>query len=272
MIYELDLSYSDDFSLDLGWEVENDASLTSGAWERGTPNGTYFEGGQLNPGYDTSGDCGGFAFVTGNTQGAEYYSDDVDDGRTRIISPMMDLRFYDNPILNCRTWFRNTGGDNTPNDSLLIKMTNGIETVLLDYRNFETSSSTWVNHEIAFAETIELTNQMQIIIETMDMENSGHLVEAGFDKFMITTDNLSIEPNQNQIFDIYPNPSVDGEIHIDVRKQSTFLVFNISGSLLFEKNVSKGLNNLDLGFLASGTYVTYLVGDLNCYSSLWIRK
>ena len=272
LTYELDLSYSDDFSLDLGWEVESDASLTSGVWERGTPNVTYYQGGQLNPGYDASGDCGSFAFVTGNTQGAEYYSDDVDDGRTRIISPIMDLRFYDNPILNFRTWFRNMGGESTPNDSLLIKITNGIETVLLDYRTYETSSTTWANHEISFAEALELTNQMQIIIETMDMENSGHLVEAGFDKFMITSDNLGIESNQNQIFDMYPNPSSDGFVYLDVHDHSKILVHDVFGGLLFEKQVSKGLNKFDLSFLASGTYLVTLLGDINYSSSIWIRN
>ena len=142
----------------------------------------------------------------------------------------------------------------------------------MDYRTYETSSTTWVNHEISFAEALELTNQMQIIIETMDMENSGHLVEAGFDKFIITSDNLGIESNQNQIFDMYPNPSSNGFVYLDVHDHSTVLVHDVFGGLLFEKQVSKGLNKFDLSFLASGTYLINLVGDLNYSSSIWIRN
>jgi len=272
LTYELDLAYSDDFSVDLGWEVESDAGLTAGAWERGTPNGTYYQGAQLNPGYDAAGDCGSFAFVTGNTEGAEYYSDDVDDGRTRIVSPMMDLRFYDNPILNCRTWFRNTGGESTPNDSLLIKMSNGIETVLLDFRTYESSSSRWMNHEIAFAGDFEFTDQMQIIIETMDMENSGHLVEAGFDKFMITADNLGLESNQNLIFGVYPNPSDDGVLFIDSPQEAKLLISDLTGKLLFDATVSKGANTIDLAHLTLGIYVIALESELLNKSALWVRK
>ena len=61
-------------------------------------------------------------------------------------------------------------------------------------------------------------------------------------------------------------------IQFNVRDHSTFLVYDISGSLLFEDNVSKGLNKLDLSFLASGTYLINLVGDLNYSSSIWIRN
>ena len=272
LTYELDLAYSDDFSVDLGWEVESDASLTSGAWERGAPNGTYYQGGQLNPGYDASGDCGSFAFITGNTEGAEYYSDDVDDGRTRIISPMMDLRFYNNPILNCRTWFRNTGGEGAPNDSLLIKMSNGIETVLLDYRTYESSSSTWMNHEIAFSGAFEFTDQMQIIVETMDMENSGHLVEAGFDKFMITADNLGLESNHNSIFDVYPNPSIDGVLSIDSPQKAKVLISDLTGKLLFDASLFKGVNVIDLSHFVQGTYIIEFNSEELNKSTLWIRK
>ena len=36
-IFELDRAYFDDFSVDLGWVVESDASLESGIWERVIP-------------------------------------------------------------------------------------------------------------------------------------------------------------------------------------------------------------------------------------------
>ena len=54
-LVELESGYADDFALDLGWTVSGNA--TNGAWERGAPVGTTFNGQSSNPGADVSGDC-----------------------------------------------------------------------------------------------------------------------------------------------------------------------------------------------------------------------
>jgi len=271
--FELDVVYSDDFSVDLGWQTESDASLSAGEWERGVPSVTYYQGTQLNPGYDAAGDCGSFAFVTGNTEGAEYYADDVDNGRTRIISPQMDLRFHSNPILSCRTWFRNTGGDGIPNDSLLLKLSNGIETILLDYRTYESSSSTWKNHEIALSGAIEFTNDMRLIVETMDLDGSGHLVEAGFDKFMISADNLSLNPSVDSKLVVYPNPSSLGVFYIEASSPGAELtISDLSGRLIEAFILKTGSNIFDMHHLVSGSYIIELQSFGVKKTSLWIRE
>jgi len=269
--FELDVVYSDDFSVDLGWQVISDASLSAGEWERGSPNGTYYQGSQLNPGYDAAGDCGSFAFVTGNTEGVEYYADDVDNGRTRIISPTMDLRFHTNPILNCRTWFRNTGGEGTPNDSLLLKLSNGIETILLDYRTYESSSSTWKNHEISLSGSIEFTDDMHLIVETMDLDGSGHLVEAGFDKFMISADNLSLIPSETPNLSIYPNPSSLGFLFFEANSDDVDLtISDLSGRLIETFILESGINSLNMSHLVAGSYIIELQSFNGKKTSLWV--
>lgn len=270
--FELDAVYSDDFSVDLGWEVESDVSLTAGEWERGKPNGTYYQGAQLNPGYDAAGDCGSFAFVTGNTLGAEYYADDVDNGRTRIISPTMDLRYYSNAVLSCRTWFRNTGGEGVPNDSLLLKLTNGIETVLLDYRTYQSSSSAWQNHEISLDGALEFTDEMRLIVETMDLDGSGHLVEAGFDKFRLSADNLGVEDGVFSKLSLFPNPSSSGVLKIDFSQQSKLLVSDLCGKVVYSASLNSGINSIDLSFLVAGSYIVEVSIDGQSQTHLWIRK
>ena len=191
----------------------------------------------------------------------------VSGGTTRFISPLMDLTYYENPIVSFNTWFQNIGDENSE-DSLLVKLSNGLETVLIDYRTAESSTSEWLIHEVAVSGLLELTSQMQIIVEA----HSQYNLEAGFDNFLITGNNMSVVSQDHSFLNIYPNPSVDGMIQFNLRDHSTFLVYDISGSLLFEDNVSKGLNKLDLSFLASGTYLINLVGDLNYSSSIWIRN
>ena len=398
-IFELDRAYSDDFSVDLGWVVESDASLESGQWERAIP--VSYSNMSLSPNQDVDGDCGDYAFITDNGEyetvnfdvedqnwggslnseltaslihvddqinqsceptsynlsgsialikrgacqfglkalnaqnagavaviiynnnnsgqpingsgnlGAGDDSNDVtipvfsmsgasgnelvdliestgdfyatlnsdnlaisisspsylSGGNTRFISQLMDLTYYENPIVSFNTWFQNIGDENSE-DSLLVRLSNGLETVLIDYRTAESSASEWLIHEVDVSGLLELTPQMRIIVEA----HSQYNLEAGFDNFLITGNNMSVVSQDHSFLNIYPNPSVDGMIQFNVREHSTFLVYDISGSLLFEDNVSKGLNKLDLSFLASGTYLINLVGDLNYSSSIWIRN
>ena len=391
-IFELDRAYFDDFSVDLGWVIESDASLESGIWERVIP--VSYSNMSLSPNQDVDGDCGDHAFITDNgyfesvdfdienqnwggslnseltaslihvddqvnqsceptsynlfgsialikrgacefglkalnaqNAGAEaiiiynnnnsgqplgmsagnfgnnvtipvfsmsgasgnelvdltesagdfYATLNIDNltisisnsshlsggGSTRFISPLMDLTYYESPILSFNTWFQNIGDENSE-DSLLVRLSNGIETVLIDYRTAESSASEWLIHEVAVNGLLDLTSQMQILVEA----HSQHNLEAGFDKFLITSNNMSVVSQDHSFLKIYPNPSINGMIQFNVPNYSTFLIYDISGSLLFEENVSKGLNSLDLSFLAPGTYLINLVGDLNYSSSI----
>jgi len=83
---------------------------------------------------------------------------------------------------------------------------------------------------------------------------------------------LSLDSQNHSFVNVYPNPSKDGMIQFNLRDNSIFQVYDVSGSLLIEKHVFKGLNVIDLSFLASGTYLINLVGDLNYSSSIWIRN
>ena len=394
-IFELDRAYSDDFSVDLGWVVESDASLESGLWERVIPISYSSMG--LSPNQDVDGDCGDYAFITDNgeyetvdfdvedqnwggslntpltaslihvddqvNQSCEPTSynlsgsialikrgecqfglkalnaenagavaviiynnnnsgqplglgvgDDSDDvtipvfsmsgadgneivdfiesagnfyatlnsdnltisisnpsfvsgGTTRFISPLMDLTNYVDPIVSFNTWFQNIG-DEDSEDSLLVKLSNGVETVLIDYRTAESSASEWLIHDVSVGGLLELTTQMQITVEA----HSQYNLEAGFDKFLIESATMNLVSKDLSFLNVYPNPSLDGVIQLDALDHSTLLVYDISGGLLFEKQVSKGLNKFDLSFLASGTYLVTLLGDINYSSSIWIRN
>ena len=83
---------------------------------------------------------------------------------------------------------------------------------------------------------------------------------------------MNVDSHDPSFINIYPNPSLDGVIQLDALDHSTLLVYDISGGLLFEKHVSKGLTKLDLSFLSSGTYLVNLAGDLNSTTSIWFRN
>ena len=175
--------YDDGFFFDYGWTVSGDA--VAGNWERATPNETFFQNNLYTPSQDATSDYGNFCFVTGN--GTETTtSHDVDDGNTVITSPSFDLSTYGEPILSYDRFFANGGGQGDPlNDQLTISISNGNETVILNEVMPLDDPFQWVSESHQLKDFIELTNDMRLFVETGDLANSGHVVDAAFDAFKI---------------------------------------------------------------------------------------
>lgn len=209
----LSKEYYDDFSMDLGWTINSSAS--SGIWERGVPIGTTLQGLPCAPGNDVSTDCTDKAFVTGNTGGSAS-QDDIDNGYTILTSPVFDLSTFTSPYVHYDRWFFNAGGSGNPNDSLVIKITNGSQTVTLETVTAATTGNgSWVHSAKNIAQFITPTSTMRLIVRCADAA-PGHLVEGGFDKFFIV-DSLASSIADHQVSNnnliCYPNPSRD-EINI----------------------------------------------------------
>ncbi|MCE9539626.1 MAG: T9SS type A sorting domain-containing protein, partial [Bacteroidetes bacterium] len=155
-----------------------------------------------------STDCSDKAFITGNT-GVTSSDQDVDNGATTLISPLFDLTTYTEPYLDYSRWFYNSGGSGLPNDSLSIYLSNGTTTCLLEFVLAATpGSSTWVHRSFKISDYINPTATMQLKVRTAD-NNPGHIVEAGFDKFLINEGPTGISENNSKntaSINVYPNP------------------------------------------------------------------
>lgn len=171
--------YYDDFIIDYGWTTQTTA--TSGAWRRGKPIGTTNGTQQSNPGADVPGDFGNQCYVTGNNGGSAS-NDDVDNGFTILRSPLFDLTGYFEPHISYYRWFYNSGGTSTPNDSLIVTLSNGIDSVAVDVVTL--SASQWTEKTIRVKDFITPTANMRIVFKAED-RNPGHLVEAGVDVFKV---------------------------------------------------------------------------------------
>jgi len=180
----LQLGYQDDFVVDQGWTTVNTAA--SGLWTRGEPVGTYLSGVPSNPDFDLPADLGALCFVTGNGGGAVGF-DDVDNGRTTLRSPFFDLSSGTDPQLSYARWFFNGGGSGAANDSLIVKLSNGTTTVVLETVTASTpGSSSWVNRSFRILDFLPLSATMRLTVETADAAATGHIVEGAFDGFAIT--------------------------------------------------------------------------------------
>ncbi len=181
--FPLRKGYYDDFLFDYGWAVSGDAS--SGAWVRATPIGTTYDNLPSNPYDDVTNDFGTQCYVTGNASGSSGTAD-VDNGTTILTSPVFDLSTTPNAQINYYRWFRNTGGSGSPNDQMLVKISNGTTTVTVQtIPSSDASQAQWVPYAFNVADVITPTNNMRLIVEVSDL-GTQHLVEGALDKFEVT--------------------------------------------------------------------------------------
>jgi choice-of-anchor B domain-containing protein len=179
-VIALSKGYYDDFNFDFGWVATNTSS--TGEWERGEPVGTVNGNNQSNPDFDITTDLGNKCYVTDNGGGGAG-DNDVDNGAATLNSPVIDLSNYNQPVLKYTPWFYNAGGNSTPNDNFIIKISNGTQTVTLE--TITLSGSSWkAEREYDLLPLLPLTNNMRVIFEASDL-TPGHLVEAAVDGFKI---------------------------------------------------------------------------------------
>ena len=254
-LVELEPGYADDFALDLGWTVSGNA--TNGAWERGAPVGTTFNGQSSNPGADVTGDCGDQAYVTGNGGGGAG-DDDLDGGFSELRSPLFDASMMVDPYVNYDRWFFNAGGNSTANDRLLISLSNGVATAIVETVLPSTPGmGTWRSSSIRIADHLTPTDQMRFIAWVTD-DQPGHLVEAAMDRFeVVDIGTAGVDgPESTRMLQVWPNPSLGGvHVQFDAIGPVDIEVHNTFGALVSTSQVLvSGTAMLDLE-LPAGTYV-----------------
>lgn len=260
---ELTTGYRDEFALDLGWLSAGNAQ--TGSWERGEPlgtsNTTY---GQVAPEDDIANDIGTQCYVTGNT-GSSVADDDVDNGQVRLLSPLFDVTTYNDPRLAVQTWFVNVGGSGTPNDALTLKIFNGDSTVTIE--TITLSDPNWTARDYRLKDYIVPSNTMRFIIETEDLQGSGHVVEAGVDGFEIyegQPDNTNSIDKLTVNIKVYPNPFTENiTIDYELESRNAILeIFNVVGQQMETKVLDNKKGLVQIGNnLNPGVYFVRIVQD-----------
>jgi len=261
---QLKSGYMDDFIVDLGWTVINEEETNgfTGFWERAIPAPTYGDGTIYNPGTDAEGDLGNMAFVTENEIGGSSFSSDVDDGYTNLTSPAMDLTTYVNPQIEFRLWFSTGSGNSQPDDEIQVFIDNGISEVSV--LNYSTSGETWTDlFSFNVADQIDITDNMKIRVRIGDQDDSGHIVEGGFDDFFVS--GAPVHTIDSEIVDvkIYPQPA-NNKLYIrsDQSNLVRFDIIDILGKVVSSNRIEKsGLVEIEVRNLNSGSYFVRLTTE-----------
>ncbi|MFV8756764.1 lysyl oxidase family protein [Nannocystaceae bacterium ST9] len=107
--------FTDDFSEDLGWQIEGDAG--TGAWVRGDPQPATLAGASTQPGACAGGtDC----YFTGQNPAGVADDQDVSGGATVLISPAFDLGGAATATVRLTRFFFKSDPD--PDPALVIEL------------------------------------------------------------------------------------------------------------------------------------------------------
>lgn len=249
-VYPLREGYKDEFALDYGWSEFGDA--TTGKWVRAIPEPVSSWQGNILPAEgDLVNDIGDYCLVTGNNGNGNHGVDDVDNGATTIVSPVMDLTGITAPILNYHYFF-NVNWPASGVDSFTVYMTNGTDTAILS--STTTPQYTWsVKESISITDYISLTNNMRVYFQVNDA--SGTALEALVDLFQIsdsTTVSVDLINTQNINIQYYPNPfeqniRIDYEVEQNSAKNMSLEVFNALGQSIETQIIPSISGSLELG-------------------------
>lgn len=280
LIYELEQAYEDNFNLNLGWKVSGNAK--SGIWERGIPKGLFDHNIQWRPAGDSPFDPGNRAYVTGN-QGTTIFDDQVDEGETILTSPVMQLRsLYNRPKLSFDYWFYNAISNNAANDSLVVRLNNGITSVILDVISTNLDNvQTWTPADtFDLADLIEITDDMHISFTVSDRATTPNVVEAGIDHFRVwesLPDNRFAVDDDQVKMRIFPNP-FNNSFTFDYRIDKTFdkaslIILNVLGQQVQEISLSGSLGRIQVQTdLAPGVYFVSILTDDDLSKAISVVK
>ena len=244
--------FQDEFRTDLGWEIDSNSQLIIAEWERGIPQPTFFDGFNAQPDFDSPRDGGEECYFTGLRAGGSPGSFDVDGGPTVLISPTFDGTLLDSAQISYDYWFYDGGGDGItpPDDDLTIELDNGINRVVV--AQYEETTIVWTADSFLIADFIEPTDSMRLFVSSID-RGGRHLVEAGFDNFLVSSgvaDSVSTSTNffglDPAAVRLYPNPSagaftLDYELPARVVGTPLLRVYSAQGQLLEERRVGERL-------------------------------
>jgi hypothetical protein len=163
------------------WSVQNDASLTTGAWEQADPIGTQSGGTEVSPDVPFNGTM---AWVTANCPPGGCASSgetDVDGGPTTLMSPVVDIDGSD-AIISYARWHYSSG-DDTMSVDVTANAQDGVPT-WVTVETVPTSSNSW--DVVSFRVSNYVTPSANVRVRWVVSDNpNNNVVEAGLDRFHV---------------------------------------------------------------------------------------
>lgn len=260
--FVLEEGYVDNFSVNLGWEINGeDVSGSSAVWELGQPEGTDFNGSFFNPYADVQEDKGNQCYTTGLTKGeGDANSNDVDGGPLSLTSPSFDLSDFEEAWISFHYWFANGGGTTPIDDALTVSLSNGVETV--EVASIDGNSpAAWTKELIRVPDFLDQTGEMNLIFTVTD-QGEDHITEAAIDYFTVV-DSVTVQPGIQSLnlldAQVAPNPVEATTIvtlnDFDNNQSHQLYLTDLQGRIVLEQKITQAQTPIFLKDLSSGLYL-----------------
>ncbi len=158
-------------------------NATTGIWERVDPNGT--SDGAVQPEDDHTPVPGVLCWITGQSSpGAGIGDNDVDGGRTTLLTGIFDLSSLLDPEVNFHRWFTNDAGSAPGTDPWVVSISNNGGGSWATVESTLVSAASWTEVNFLVSDYVTPTSTVQLRFIARD-DGSGSVVEAGIDDFGI---------------------------------------------------------------------------------------
>ncbi len=197
--------FFDDVEVDTGWTLAApDDDATSGRWKWKNPVGSFDDGILVQTEIDHTPGGAKRCYVTSNTNRSfDPGVADVDDGKTTLTSPLIDLSPYASARLRYWRWYTNdTGG--TPDDVFLVDVSSDSGVTWVNLETEGSSARSWQPMEFDLGDYIALTDKVLVRFIASDYGEES-IVEAAIDDVEITGCPSSVDTEAPTVQVVYPN-------------------------------------------------------------------
>jgi hypothetical protein len=202
LVGDAEIVFFDDAESDLGWTLgapTDDA--TNGDWRWLNPRGSLQDSFLVQAELDHTPGSSVLAFVTKNTN-RTFSPDlsDVDDGKTTLTSPLIDLSDHASALLRYWRWYTNDTGANT-DDSWQVDVSDDAGASWVNLETDSTSARSWQPKEFDLGQYVLLSNEVQVRFIASDYGYES-TVEAALDDIELTGCPYSVDvtPASVQVF------------------------------------------------------------------------
>ncbi len=258
--------FMEDGEVDQGWQlgVPGDDADT-GIWIRADPVGTSYQP------EDDHSNPGTLCFVTGNANpGDTAGANDVDGGKTTLVSPIFDLGDATWASLSYWRWYTD---ETNHDDDFLVEISNNGGASWQTLELVDDSAYPWVKAEFNdLGSIITLTSQMQLRFIAEDT-GSGSLVEALIDDLEVVAIGDITGAEETPVFaaklKVHPNPfnpKTNFNFSLPHSGMVELRIFDATGAEVarpLAEEMDQGSHQLefDASNLTSGIYLAQLVLD-----------
>ncbi|MDP6798080.1 MAG: C25 family cysteine peptidase, partial [Candidatus Krumholzibacteria bacterium] len=247
----------DDFEEDKGWTVGSPGDdAPSGIWTRVDPIGTSYGGHDIQPEDDHSAD-GSLCFVTGQgSVGGSAGENDVDGGKTTLLSPVFDLEGASSATFSYWRWYTNAWGNNPSEDWWTVEVSSdGNSWLALEHTQDDANS--WNYFEFELADLVPMTATVQVRF-IADDQSPGSLIEAAVDdvflkvfRFDATSSEEAASPKALALGYNWPNPfnpNTRISFELPASAEVELSVFDVRGrrvATLIRGDLEEGIHEVD---------------------------